>query len=282
MKADERADECGDAGGGDDTERAGARSVGPRPLVFEATSTPPSFDDAHAHRAHAKLHLAAGFRLLAEHGLAIGVAGHVTARDPVLPDHFWVNPFGVAYDTMRPSDLSLVRHDGTLVEGRPINAAAFAIHSEIHRARPDVQCAAHGHPLHGTAWASLARPLDPIGQDACAFYEDHVVFDVPTGLVVDVSEGAQIAAALGPRKAAILRNHGLLTVGHTVDEALWWFVLMDRCCRMQLLAEAVAQPFQLPAAEARGIACRIGTPAFGWFQCQPLIESIVATLRDEA
>lgn len=257
-------------------------SDAPSPLVFEASRRPPVFTDAHAHRAHARLRLAAGFRLFAKLGLNSGVAGHVTVRDPVLPDHFWVNPFGVAYDTMRPDDLSLVRHDGALVEGRPINAAAFAIHSEIHRARPDVQCAAHGHPTYGTTWASLARPLDPINQDVCAFYDDHIVFDVPTGLVVDTSEGALIAARLGGHKAAILRNHGLLTVGRTVDEALWWFVLMERCCQMQVMAEAIAKPFQIPADEARGIARQIGTPEFGWFQCQPLLAGIVADLEAEA
>lgn len=251
-------------------------------MVFAASRKPPSFSDAHAHRADAKLRLAAGFRLFAKLGLNSGVAGHITARDPLLPDHFWVNPFGVAYEAMRPDDLSLVRHDGTLVEGEPVNAAAFAIHSQVHLVRPDVACAAHGHPTFGTAWASLGRRLDPIGQDACAFYEDHVVFDVPTGLVVDVSEGARIARYLAHHKAAILRNHGLLTVGRTIDEALWWFVLMDRCCQMQLLAEAVGKPFQIPHADALGIARQVGTPDFGWFQCQPLLTGIVTALRAEA
>lgn len=251
------------------------------PMQFGASSTPPLFNDVDAHRTHVKVHLAAGFRLFAKLGLNIGVAGHITARDPALPDHFWVNPFGVAYEAMRPQDLSLVRHDGTLVEGEPVNAAAFAIHSEIHRARPDVVCAAHGHPVHGTAWAALARPLDPIGQDVCAFFEDHVVFDEAMGLVLDLSEGARIASSLSDRKAAILRNHGLLTVGRTVDEALWWFVLMDRCCRMQLLAEAAGTPHHLPDEQARDIARQIGTPAFGWFQCQPLLKSILSGMKTE-
>lgn len=249
------------------------------PLEFKATSMPPTFDDALEHRAHIKAHLAAGFRLFARLGLNIGVAGHITARDPLWPDHFWVNSFGAPYASMRAEHLSLVRHDGRLVEGAAINAAAFAIHSEIHRARPDVVCAAHGHPLHGTAWSAMGRLLDPIGQDVCAFYEDHALFEEDTGLVLELSEGARIAQTLEGKKAVLLRNHGLLTVGRTVDEALWWFVLMERCCQMQMMTQALGQPHLIPPAQARAIAAHIGTAQFGWFQCQPLLQPL---LRDEA
>jgi ribulose-5-phosphate 4-epimerase/fuculose-1-phosphate aldolase len=244
------------------------------PIEFRASRQPPTFDDAEDHRAHVKTRLAAGFRLLARFKLNLGVAGHISARDPIQPDHFWVNPFGVPFASMRPADLALVRHDGVIVHGDAVNGAAFAIHAEIHRARPEIMAAVHGHPLHGTAWAAQARLLPPISQDVCAFFEDHVVFEEPTGLVTDMAAGRRIATALGPHKAAILRNHGLLTAGHTVDEALWWFVLMDHCCHMQLLAESARAPHVLPDEQARAIAAQVGTPAFGWFQCQPLLAEI--------
>jgi ribulose-5-phosphate 4-epimerase/fuculose-1-phosphate aldolase len=80
--------------------------------------------------------------------------------------------------------------------------------------------------------------LDPITQDACAFYEDHGLFSDFTGVVYETSKGERIAKALGPHKAAILQNHGLITVGQTVAEAAWWFITMDRSCQAQLLAEA--------------------------------------------
>jgi len=245
-----------------------------KPMTFQPAQSPPAPRPGEAGRRDVKTRLAAAFRLLAQHDLGIGVAGHMSARDPERPDCFWVNPFGAAYRTMQADQLSLVRHDGVLVEGAPINAAAFAIHGEVHRARRDVNCVVHGHPVHGTAWAALGRALDPINQDVCAFYEDHVVFGEATGLVVDTSEGARIAAALGSAKAAILRSHGLLTVGLTIDAALWWFVLMERCCRIQLLAESAGTPAQIPAEQARSIARQIGTPEFGWFQCQPLLAAL--------
>ncbi|MDC3344443.1 class II aldolase/adducin family protein, partial [Pseudomonadales bacterium] len=97
--------------------------------------------------------------------------------------------------------LILVNHDGEIVEGDGLlNQAAFAIHSQIHKNLPHVTAAAHTHSLYGKAWASLGRLLDPLTQDSCAFYEDHVLFNDYTGVVLDTSEGERISAALGTKK----------------------------------------------------------------------------------
>jgi ribulose-5-phosphate 4-epimerase/fuculose-1-phosphate aldolase len=104
----------------------------------------PLFDDPVADRQYRKQHLAAAFRVWARLGYDEGPAGHITVRDPERPDHFWVNPFGMHFGLIRTSDLILVNHDGDVVEGDwPVNRAAFAIHSAIHQARPDVHAAAH-------------------------------------------------------------------------------------------------------------------------------------------
>lgn len=133
---------------------------------------PPQFANVADERRHRKERLAASFRLFSKFGFDEGVTGHITARDPEHTDHFWVNPFGVHYSEIRVSNLMLVNDKGEIVEGKhPLNGAAFAIHSQIHRARPDVIAAAHAHSLYGKTWASLGRPLDPITQDACAFFE---------------------------------------------------------------------------------------------------------------
>jgi ribulose-5-phosphate 4-epimerase/fuculose-1-phosphate aldolase len=241
----------------------------------------PTFETVEEERRHRKERLAAAFRLFAKFGFDEGAAGHITARDPERPDHFWVNPFGVHFQRIRVSDLILVNAAGEVVEGRhPVNIAAFAIHSSIHHVRPDVIAAAHSHSLYGKAWASLGLPLDPITQDACAFFEDHVVFEDFTGVVYETSEGERIAKALGNRKAAILQNHGLLTVGQTVDEAAWWFITMDRSCHTQLVAQAAGKP--VPIARERALLTRqfIGTHEAGWFQFQSLWEMIVAEQKD--
>jgi len=239
----------------------------------------PKFATMQEERQHRKQRLAAGFRLFSRCGFDEGVAGHITARDPERTDHFWVNPFGMHFSHIRASDLILVNHQGAVVEGNyPVNAAAFAIHARVHAARPDVIAAAHSHSLHGKVWASLGRTLDPITQDSCAFYEDHGLFADFTGVVYETSEGDRIAQALGQYKAVILRNHGLLTVGQTVDEAVWWFITMDRSCQAQLLAEAAGTPVKIDHANAILTRQQVGSPLSGWFQAQPLFARI---LRDQ-
>jgi ribulose-5-phosphate 4-epimerase/fuculose-1-phosphate aldolase len=241
----------------------------------------PKFDSAADERTHIKQRMAAAFRLFDRFGFNEGVAGHLTARDPERSDCFWVNPFGMSFGLIRASDLILVNHDGEVVEGDwPVNTAAFAIHSQIHQARPDVTSAAHTHSRHGRAWSTLGRLLDPITQDSCAFFEDHQLFDDYTGVVLDVEEGKRIAHALGGAKAAILRNHGILTVGRTVDEAAWWYITMERTCEVQLAAEAAGTPVPIEPEMARLTASQVGNPLAGWLSFQPLFDKIVADQPD--
>lgn len=182
---------------------------------------PPKFEDKYEEREYQKGKLAAAFRIFGKFGFDEGVAGHITLRDPVRPDCFWVNPFGVAFSMINKSDLILVDHGGKVIDGGPcrlLNTAAYMIHSAIHMARPEVMCAAHSHSIYGRTWCSLGRKIDTITQDACAFHDDHVVYDSFNGVVLAEKEGKDIAKALGNKKAALLQNHGLLTVGKTVEE----------------------------------------------------------------
>jgi len=236
----------------------------------------PVFDHVEDERSHRQQRLAAAFRLFAHFGFDEGVAGHITVRDPEFPDCFWVNPFGMYFGHIRVSDLLLVNHKGEVIRGnRPVNTAAFAIHSQIHQARPDVIAAAHAHSLYGKAWSTLGRLLDPLTQDACAFYEDHALHADYSGVVLDIQEGKRIATTLGERKAVILRNHGLLTVGKSVDEAAWWFITMERSCQAQLLAEAAGKPVLIDPETARLTYSQIGSSLLGWFSFQSLYDMIV-------
>ena len=232
-------------------------------------------------RAHRKRRLAGAFRLFGRFGFDEGVAGHITARDPERLDHFWVNPFGMSFKQIKASDLILCNHDGDVVEGSwPVNRAAFAIHSRIHHARPDVVAAAHSHSKFGRAFSTLHRELRPLTQDSCIFYGDHALFDDYTGVVDDPAEGDRIAAALGDNKAAILANHGLLTVGHTVDEALFWFVTMERTCEVELLARSAGEPKEIDPEVAALTYKQVGSNLAGWFSAQPLFDWIEAAEPD--
>lgn len=248
-----------------------------------AVPRPPALTEDHeGHRLHLKQRLAASFRLFGRFGFDEGVAGHITARDPEHADRFWVNPFGMSFKQVKVSDLICVDHHGQIVEGdRPLNQAAFAIHSRVHAARPDVVAAAHAHSVYGKAWSAFRRPLDPLTQDSCAFYGDHSVFDDFTGVVLDTAEGDRIGEALGHRKAVILSNHGNLTVGHTVDEAVWWYITMERSCQAQLLVEACRrEPVLIDPEHAETTSKQVGSHTAGWFSFQPLWDWITAAEPD--
>ena len=236
-----------------------------------AKLAPPLAASLAEERQNRKQRLAAGFRALSTLGLAEGVAGHITMRDPEFVDTLWVNPFGMHFGHIRCADLIRVNENGVIVEGEGVlNVSAYAIHSAIHQARPDVIAAAHTHSIFGKSWSSLGRLLDPISQDACVFFEDHAFFDDTRVLVTEKSEGEALAACLGSNKAMILRNHGLLTVGHSVDEAVWWFIAMERCCQSQFLAESVGKPLLVDVENARSARAVAGSHFVGWLQFQPL------------
>jgi ribulose-5-phosphate 4-epimerase/fuculose-1-phosphate aldolase len=243
--------------------------------------TMPSFDSLEDERQHRKERLAAGFRLFAKFGFEEGVAGHITARDPIEPNTFWVNPFAVPFAHVSVSKLIRVNDTGQVVEGDYyVNEAAFCIHSRVHEARPDVVAAAHSHSTYGRALSTLGELLEPITQDVCAFYDDHSLFDDYTGVVTDLEEGKRIAKALGENKAVILRNHGLLTAGTTVDAAVWWFITMERSCQVQLLAKAAGQVVHIDLDQAKKTHEVVGSELAGWFSFQPLYEKIVREQPD--
>ena len=222
-----------------------------------------------------KQRLALAFRIFGRLGFDEGVAGHITARDPEHTDQFWVNPFGLSFKLITVDDLILVDHDGTIVEGDwPVNQAAFAIHSAIHAARPDVVAAAHSHSKFGRAFSTLGRTLQPLTQDSCIFHGDHALFAEYTGVVNDPEEGKRLAHALADNKAAILGNHGILTVGQTIEEAVFWYVTMERTCEVELLARAAGEVHPMADDVAVATNAQLGSPLAGWFCGQPLFDWI--------
>jgi ribulose-5-phosphate 4-epimerase/fuculose-1-phosphate aldolase len=237
---------------------------------------PPTFDDVEDERRYRKTHLAGALRVFGRFGFSEGVAGHITVRDPEFPDHFWVNPFGMSFRHIRTSDLILVNHSGDVVYGtKPVNRAAFVLHAAIHAARPDVIAAAHAHSPYGKSFSSLGIPLAPLTQDACIFYKDHTLIAEHGGAVVfEVDAGKDFAAAFPEGKAAIHQNHGLFTVGETVDAAAFWFISMERSCQAQLMAMAAGTPIEIRDEYASYTAANTGYPLAGWFSFQPMWEEI--------
>jgi ribulose-5-phosphate 4-epimerase/fuculose-1-phosphate aldolase len=236
---------------------------------------PPSFSSVEEERLYRKVRLAAAFRMFSKAGVDEGVAGHITVRDPEHTDSFWVNPFGMHFSLIKQSDLVRVDESGQVVEGgRAVNGAAVAIHCAVHAARPDVIAAAHAHGVHGKTLSALDMTIEPLTQDSCAFYEDIGRHDTYTGVVLDAEEGRRIGEALGSHKAVILANHGMLTVGESVDSAAWWFLTLERTSQSQLMAYAAGKPRQIDHEAAIHTCGQVGFELAGWFQFQPLYDRI--------
>jgi len=205
----------------------------------------PSADEVRASR---KRQVALGYRILASQRWGDLGDGHISARDPERDDCFWMLRYGVSYHAARVSDLVLVGPDGELADGEGvINRAAYYIHHPILMARPDAVSATHVHTGWGTAFSAEVRPIEPISQESCIFFEDHAIFDDEEVQVQSTEGGKRIAVALGSKRAIILRNHGLLTVGNRVDEAVGSFVHMERVAEVHMKARD-AKPISPQAA----------------------------------
>ncbi|KAI9016681.1 class II aldolase/adducin, N-terminal [Hyaloraphidium curvatum] len=254
--------------------------------VPEFIPRPPTFPSLLEVRKDRLNKLAAGFRVFGKQGWGFGNNGHISVRDPIKDGCFWMNPYGVPFSKMKVSDLVLVNGEGDVIYGRypTVNPAGWAIHHSLHLARSNVISAAHAHTPDGTAFSAFGIPLIPYAQDSAAIYERHVVFDgMP--LIGDTVEAGKMAALLGEKNVVILaRNHGLFTVGETVEEALWWFILTERVCAYQLrIMSASAKQAPVPVPHDIAVKSRDGGlagPLAGYFGFVPHYAEIVAEQPD--
>lgn len=201
---------------------------------------------------------------------------------------FWVNPYGIAFDQMTVSDLLLIDHDGNVLEGgKPgegqlFNAAGFAIHGSIHRTRPDIHAAAHSHSYYGRAFSCLGRNIDLSNYEGAQYGDTVKFYDDFGGVVLDDSEGIRICEALGPKgKAAILRNHGILSAAGTVDAAVAYFMRLEKLCQAQLESDAAGGGGVLSDREIDAVFSESGSEEEAYRQAQELFEWIEATEGDE-
>ncbi len=197
----------------------------------------PIIEDLDELRLHRKRQTALGYQCFGALRYGQLGDGHITARDPILTDHFWLLGYGIPFKNATVDDLVLVAPDGSLAIGDgEINTAAYLIHAPIHQARPDIVSAAHVHSPYGTPWSANVKPFEPISQESCGFVFDQAIFDDEELDIVTFEGGQRIAKALGAAKLAILRNHGLLTVGASVAEAVGWYVMAERVAEVHVKA----------------------------------------------
>lgn len=244
----------------------------------------PKFGTLQEEREHRKQRLVAGCRAFAMHNFDYGMAGHISVRDPEHTNLYWTNPMAVHFSQVKMSNLILADHEGKVVEGQyAINRAGFVVHSSVHEAHSDIVAMCHAHTPHGTAWCSSGRPIDPYNQDAACFYDNHAVVSDDGGAVtVFTDQGAGVVDAFANNRAVLHQNHGILTASrHSVDDAVFWFIAMDRCCQVQMLIEGCAdKPPLMAEAAARHSAKHVGSDYLGWLHFQPVYDQVVAANPD--
>ncbi|KAJ3529324.1 hypothetical protein NM208_g9812 [Fusarium decemcellulare] len=235
----------------------------------------PDFATKEEEQRYCKEHLACAFRVFAENGFDEGLSGHMSLRDPIDPKTFWINPYSMHFADITVSDLVRVTEDAEVVDGiHSVNAAGFAIHSEVHQAHPWINAVCHAHSTAGKAYSVFGKPLPPLMQDSLKFYGRQAILHEYGGPVLNTAEGKAIAGVINDdTNIVILRNHGLLSVGTTIDEACYWFCAFDKCCQSQLMIDA-ASPFHgAPRPVEEEIAVEssrlIGARQRGWLHFQP-------------
>lgn len=198
----------------------------------------------------ARCELAALYRLLAHFRMTDLIDTHISLRVPGAEDLFLINRYGVLFDRMTASDLVLIDYNGNRIGGEDadVNAAGFTIHSAIHMARPDVHCVIHTHTSAGIAVSAQEQGLLPISQHALKFY-GKLGYHAYEGVALCLSERERLVADLGPHRAMILRNHGLLAAGRSVAEAFHEIHFLERACQAQIQALAGGSKLVFPSEE---------------------------------
>lgn len=211
---------------------------------------------------------------------AEGISGHISVRDPEDLDTFWVNPFGVSFNRVRVADLIRVDATGRVVDGTgKVNPSAFTIHSKIHE-RPEANAIAHGHTIHARALGALERLLEPYDQESAAFYQDQVLYGDYEGPAIKIEHGQDIADRLGAKRAMLLRHHGLITVGGSLEEAVHWFFTYESCAQVQLLALAAGRPVPMSHEQALLARDGFGDEQLGRYSFQIMWDEITVEQPD--
>lgn len=207
-------------------------------LKNNAVPRKPEFRTVEGERAWRKHVLVVTLRTFGDKGYDAGLAGHFTVRDPQHPDRFWVNPMDQHLSLMTEADLVLVGHDGTIHAGeRPANSGAFSVHAAIHAARPDIISSIHTHLTYSKVLAMGGDVIKPTTQDSCVFYDDMAVYEAYDGVPGEKRIGEEIAAAMGGKHSVMMKHHGALTVGPSVEAAAFLFLELEKCAQDQLMAQ---------------------------------------------
>jgi ribulose-5-phosphate 4-epimerase/fuculose-1-phosphate aldolase len=211
-----------------------------------------------------RVDLAAAYRLVALYGWDDLIFTHISARVPGAEHHFLLNPYGMMFEEVTASSLVKVDLAGNKVTESPyfVNPAGFTIHSAVHAAREDALCVMHLHTDYGIAVSAQKDGLLPLSQQAMLALASLAYHDYE-GLALNDEEKPRLVKDLGDKHHLILRNHGLLTVGRTAAEAFLAMFLLERACKIQILAQAGGELVSIPDPVLRLVESQVKAVTVG-------------------
>jgi L-fuculose-phosphate aldolase len=207
-----------------------------------------------------------GFHILDQAGQGTGIAGHLTSRLPGA-ETFWAHQWRLGFDEVTAGDLVEADFELRTVQGNGTCNPTLHIHTQVYRARPDINCIVHTHAANIVALSVTGAELLPVTQSGCYYFDDVCVFDEFDGVVLGTDEGDAIARVLSDNHAILLKHHGLLTVGDSIADAVIGATVLDYACEIQLKAMAAGRCDTLPeeaARQAKGFIRGPSTLALRW------------------
>jgi L-fuculose-phosphate aldolase len=187
--------------------------------------------------------------------------GHISVRLPDDPVRFYMKAHSIGLDEITLDNILSIDLDGNVVAGSAKRHSEVYIHSEIFKARADVACVLHTHPPYSIALSASGRPLKAYSQPGALFHDSLGLYDDTINLIRSPEMGAGVARALGRRRAVLLKNHGVVIAGATIEEVVISTIMLENAAMIQMIAEAAGTPApEFPLADIQKLKHDISRP----------------------
>jgi L-fuculose-phosphate aldolase len=180
-------------------------------------------------------------RVLVAEGQDDFTRGHISMRLPDNPSLFFMKAHSLGLDEITRDNILTIDLEGHVVAGTARRHSEVYIHSEIFKARPDVHCVLHTHPIYSIALSSSTRPMRALSQGGALFHDAVGLYADTINLIRTHAMGAGVAKALGPHRAVLLKNHGLVIASPTIEETVICALMFEDAAKVQLIAEAAGE-----------------------------------------
>jgi ribulose-5-phosphate 4-epimerase/fuculose-1-phosphate aldolase len=205
--------------------------------------------------------LVLGGRILVTEGQDDFTRGHISVRLPDDPARFLMKPHSVGLDEITAANILTIGLDGEVVAGAGRRHSEVYIHSEVYKARPDVNCVIHSHPPYAVALSATGRPMRAYSQGGALFCDSLGVYADSISLIRSVEMGAGVARALGAHRAALLKNHGVVVAAATIEETVISGLMLENAAKVQMIAEAAGDPApEFPREDIEKLKSQLSKP----------------------